>query len=217
VSSSNATSAPALSVSQLNRKARTLLESHFDWVWVEGEISNFVCPSSGHWYFSLKDEAAQVRCAMFRNRNNRLRFSPGNGEQVRLRARVSLYEGRGEFQLVVEFMEPAGAGALQARFEALRNSLRSEGLLDADRKTPLPKTIRHIAVITSPTGAAIHDILTVLRRRCPLIAVSLLPVAVQGREAIEEIARAIERANRWQREGLCHFDEIGRASCRERV
>lgn len=184
------------------------MESHFDWVWVEGEISNFVCPSSGHWYFSLKDDAAQVRCAMFRNRNNRLRFSPGNGEQVRLRARVSLYEGRGEFQLVVEFMEPAGAGALQARFEALRDSLRSEGLLDADRKRPLPQAVRHIAVITSPTGAAIHDILTVLRRRCPLIAVSLLPVAVQGREAVEDIASAIERANRWQREGLCDFDVL---------
>lgn len=184
------------------------MESHFDWVWVEGEISNFVCPSSGHWYFSLKDDAAQVRCAMFRNRNNRLRFSPGNGEQVRLRARVSLYEGRGEFQLVVEFMEPAGAGALQARFEALRDSLRSEGLLDADRKRPLPQAVRHVAVITSPTGAAIHDILTVLRRRCPLIAVSLLPVAVQGREAIEDIASAIERANRWQREGLCDFDVL---------
>jgi len=208
VSSSNSFSAPTLSVSQLNRKARTLLESHFDWVWVEGEISNFVCPASGHWYFSLKDAGAQVRCAMFRNRNARLRFSPGNGEQVRLRARVSLYEGRGEFQLVVEFMEPAGAGALQARFEALRERLRSEGLLDAERKMPLPQTVRHIAVITSPTGAAIHDILTVLRRRCPLIAVSLLPVAVQGREAIEEIARAIECANRWQRDGVCHFDVL---------
>ncbi|MFN2287275.1 MAG: exodeoxyribonuclease VII large subunit [Chromatocurvus sp.] len=199
---------PTLSVSQLNRKARTLLESHFDWVWVEGEMSNFVCPSSGHWYFSLKDDGAQVRCAMFRNRNARLRFRPGNGDQVRLRARVSLYEGRGEFQLVVEFMEPAGAGALQARFEVLRDLLRCEGLLDAERKRALPQRIRHIGVITSPTGAAIHDILTVLRRRCPLIAVSLLPVAVQGREAVEEIAGAIERANRWQQGGACDFDVL---------
>lgn len=208
MSSSNPVSAPTLSVSQLNRKARTLLESHFDWVWVDGEISNFVCPSSGHWYFSLKDAGAQVRCAMFRNRNARLRFRPDNGEQVRLRARVSLYEGRGEFQLVVEFMEPAGAGALQARFEALRERLRGEGMLDAERKQPLPQAIRHIALITSPTGAAVHDVLTVLRRRCPLIAVSVLPVAVQGREAIEEIASAIERANHWQRDGLCQFDVL---------
>lgn len=208
VSSVNSITTPVLSVSQLNRKARTLLESHFDWAWVEGEISNFVCPASGHWYFSLKDEGAQVRCAMFRNRNSRLRFSPGNGEQVRLRARVSLYEGRGDFQLLVEFIEPAGAGALQARFEALRDSLRNEGLLDVERKKPLPQIIRHIAVITSPTGAAIHDILTVLQRRCPLIRVSLLPVAVQGREAIEDIARAIERVNRWQRQGLCAVDVL---------
>lgn len=208
MSSASASSAPTLSVSQLNRKARTLLESHFDWVWVEGEISNFACPSSGHWYFSLKDSAAQVRCAMFRNRNSRLRFSPGNGEQVRLRARVSLYEGRGEFQLVVEFMEPAGAGALQARFEALRDALRAEGLLEAGRKRPLPPAIRHIGVITSPTGAAIHDILTVMRRRCPLIEISLLPVAVQGHEATAEIAAAIERANRWQRDGAYHFDVL---------
>ncbi len=204
----SASGAPTLSVSQLNRSVRTLLESHFDWVWVEGEISNFACPSSGHWYFSLKDDGAQVRCAMFRNRNSRLRFRPDNGEQVRLRARVSLYEGRGEFQLVVEFMEPAGAGALQARFEALRDRLLAEGLLDAARKRPLPADIRHLAVITSATGAAIHDILTVMRRRCPLIRVSLLPVAVQGRDAIEEIAVAIERANRWQHEGQCHFDAL---------
>ena len=199
---------PTLSVSQLNRKARTLLESHFDWVWVEGEVSNFACPSSGHWYFSLKDGGAQVRCAMFRNRNGRLRFRPGNGDHVRLRARVSLYEGRGEFQLVVEFMEPAGAGALQARFEALRDLLRGEGLLDAEVKRALPQRIRHIGVITSPTGAAIHDILTVLRRRCPLITVSLLPVAVQGREAVEEIAGAIDRANRWQQRGISDFDVL---------
>ena len=142
MSSANATSTPTFSVSQLNRKVRTLLESHFDFVWVDGEISNLARPSSGHWYFSLKDDSAQIRCAMFRNRNSRLRFTPENGEQVRLRARVSLYEGRGEFQLVVEFMEPAGAGALQARFEALRDKLRTEGLLDSARKRPIPHSIR---------------------------------------------------------------------------
>jgi len=208
VSSANATSTPTFSVSQLNRKVRTLLESHFDFVWVDGEISNLARPSSGHWYFSLKDDSAQIRCAMFRNRNSRLRFTPENGEQVRLRARVSLYEGRGEFQLVVEFMEPAGAGALQARFEALRDKLRIEGLLDSARKRPIPHSIRRIAVITSPTGAAIHDVLTVLRRRCPLVEVALLPVAVQGRDAVEDVAAAIERANRWQREARCAFDVL---------
>ena len=116
-----------LSVSQLNRQARTLLESHFDFVWVEGEISNFATPSSGHWYFSLKDGGAQVRCAMFRNRNQRIRFTPGNGDAIRLRCRVSLYEGRGEFQLIVEHLEHAGAGALQAAFEQLKARLQAEG------------------------------------------------------------------------------------------
>ena len=199
---------PTLTVSQLNRKARTLLESHFDFVWVEGEISNFAAPSSGHWYFSLKDGAAQVRCAMFRNRNQRLRFKPGNGDAIRLRCRVSLYEGRGEFQLIVEYMEPAGAGALQAAFEALKLRLQSEGLFDQERKQPLPGQVSHLGIITSPTGAAIHDILTVLKRRCPGIEVSLLPVAVQGEAAAGEISAAIERANRWCREGKIQLDAL---------
>ena len=124
---------PTLSVSQLNRQARTLLESHFDFVWVAGEVSNFVAPSSGHWYFSLKEGGAQVRCAMFRNRNQRVKVIPKNGDAIRLRCRVSLYEGRGEFQLIVEHLEPAGAGALQAAFEVLKAQLASEGLFDAER------------------------------------------------------------------------------------
>ncbi len=198
----------SLTVSQLNRQARMLLESHFDFVWVEGEVSNFAAPSSGHWYFSLKDGNAQVRCAMFRNRNSRLRFTPANGDHIRLRCRVSLYEGRGEFQLIVEHLEPAGAGALQAAFEQLKARLLAEGLFDEDRKQPLPESISHLGVITSPTGAAIHDILTVLKRRCPGIAVSLLPVPVQGAEAAPQIAAAIERANRWQREGKVDFDAL---------
>lgn len=197
-----------LSVSELNRQARVLLESHFDFVWVEGEISNFVCPSSGHWYFSLKDGDAQVRCAMFRGRNQRVKFRPGNGDAVRLRARVSLYEGRGEFQLIVEHMEHAGAGALQAAFEKLKARLLQEGLFDQARKRPLPAAASHLGVITSPTGAAIHDILTVLARRCPSIEVSILPVAVQGDGAAREIADAIERANRWQREGRINLDAL---------
>ena len=199
---------PSLTVSQLNRQARMLLESHFDFVWVEGEISNFVVPSSGHWYFSLKDGSAQVRCAMFRPRNQRVKFTPKNGDHIRLRCRVSLYEGRGEFQLIVEHLEHAGAGALQAAFERLKAQLQAEGLFDTERKRPLPASISHLGVITSPTGAAIHDILTVLRRRCPSIEVSLLPVAVQGEGAAQEIAAAIERANRWQREGKIQLDAL---------
>ena len=197
-----------LTVSQLNRQARRLLESHFDYVWVSGEISNFVAPSSGHWYFSLKDKGAQVRCAMFRNRNQRLRFNPGNGDAIRLRCRVSLYAGRGEFQLIVEHMEPAGAGALQAAFEALKTRLQGEGLFDLDHKQPIPDSVRHIGIITSPTGAAIHDMLTVLKRRCPSIEVSLLPVAVQGEGAAGEISAAIERANRWHGEGKVGLDAL---------
>jgi exodeoxyribonuclease VII large subunit len=197
-----------LTVSQLNRKAKSLLESHFGYVWVEGEISNFASPSSGHWYFSLKDRGAQVRCAMFRNSNQRVPFTPKNGDAIKLRCRVSLYEGRGEYQLIVEHLEHAGAGALQAAFEKLKAKLLAEGLFDANRKQALPTKVSHLGVITSQTGAAIHDILTVLERRCPLIKVYLLPVAVQGEGAAGQIVSAIERANRWQREGKIHMDAL---------
>lgn len=204
----NAPEPVTLTVSQLNRQARSLLESHFDFVWVEGEISNFAAPSSGHWYFSLKDGNAQVRCAMFRGRNQRLRFRPENGDHIRLRCRVSLYEGRGEFQLIAEHMELAGAGALQAAFEKLKAKLLAEGLFDADRKQQLPESVSHLGVITSPTGAAIHDILTVLERRCPAIEVSILPVAVQGDSAAPEIVAAIERANRLHEAGDVQLDAL---------
>jgi exodeoxyribonuclease VII large subunit len=197
-----------LTVSQLNRQAKSLLESHFDFVWVEGEVSNFTAPSSGHWYFSLKDGKAQVRCAMFANRNQRLKFTPGNGDAIRMRCRVSLYEGRGEFQLIVEHLELSGAGALQAAFEKLKLRLLAEGLFDANRKRALPTSVSQLGVITSPTGAAIHDILTVLKRRCPAISVLLLPVAVQGEGAAAQIALAIERANQWQREGKIQVDAL---------
>ncbi len=204
----NADPPVTLTVSQLNRQVRSLLESHFDFIWVEGEVSNFAAPSSGHWYFSLKDGSAQVRCAMFRNRNQRVRFTPENGDHIRLRCRVSLYEGRGEFQLLVEHLEHAGAGALQAAFEKLKAALLAEGLFAPERKKPLPEIVSHLGVITSPTGAAIHDILTVLKRRCPAIAVSILPVAVQGEGAAAEIVAAIENANRWQREGRIALDAL---------
>jgi exodeoxyribonuclease VII large subunit len=197
-----------LTVSQLNRQVKSLLESHFDFLWVEGEVSNFVAPSSGHWYFSLKDGNAQVRCAMFRNRNQRARFTPGNGDALRLRCRVSLYEGRGEFQLIVEHLEHAGAGALQAAFEKLKAKLLAEGLFDAERKQPLPDSVTRLGIITSPTGAAIHDILQVLRRRCPAIEVFLLPVPVQGEGAANQISAAIGAANRWHRDGSIRLDAL---------
>ncbi|MBA6413765.1 exodeoxyribonuclease VII large subunit [Parahaliea sp. F7430] len=197
-----------LTVSQLNRQVRSLLESNFDFIWVEGEISNFAEPSSGHWYFSLKDGAAQVRCAMFRNRNQRIRFRPSNGSAIRMRCRVSLYEGRGEFQLIAEHIEQAGAGALQAAFEQLKAKLLAEGLFAAERKRALPEQISRLGIITSPSGAAIHDILTVLARRWPAIEVDILPVAVQGEAAAGEIAAAIARANRLHSAGKVHFDAL---------
>jgi exodeoxyribonuclease VII large subunit len=156
----------------------------------------------------LKDGNAQVRCAMFRNRNQRIRHTPENGDAVRLRCRVSLYEGRGEFQLIVEHLEPAGAGALQAAFERLKARLLAEGLFNPENKKPLPESVSHLGVVTSSTGAAIHDILTVLQRRCPAIRVSILPVAVQGEDAAAEIAAAIDNANRWQREGKVRLDAL---------
>jgi len=145
---------------------------------------------------------------MFANRNQRVKFTPQNGDAIRLRCRVSLYEGRGEFQLIVEHLELAGAGALQAAFEKLKAKLLAEGLFDAARKQPLPTAVSQLGVITSPTGAAIHDILNVLRRRCPSIAVFLIPVAVQGEGAAAQIASAINRANRWQQEGKIQLDAL---------
>ncbi len=181
-------------VSRLNAEARAVLEGSFPLLWVEGEISNLARPASGHWYFSLKDSAAQVRCAMFRQRNQLLRFKPQDGMHVLLRVRISLYEGRGEFQLIAEHMEEAGSGALQRAFEMLKLRLQNEGLFDAARKRPLPRLPRRIGVVTSPTGAAIRDILTVLARRFPAIPVVIYPVPVQGTGAGEQIAAAIRRA-----------------------
>ena len=184
----------ALSVSELNYQARHLLETSFMQVWVEGELSGFSRPSSGHWYFSLKDRKCQIRCAMFRSANQRLRTLPKEGELVRIRGKVTLYENRGDFQIIAEHLEPAGAGALQQAFEALKLKLFNEGLFSAERKKPIPALPRHIGVVTSPTGAAIHDILTVLARRCPGIPVTLYPTAVQGQTATADIVAAIGRA-----------------------
>lgn len=182
------------SISRLNREARALVEGHFPLIWVEGELSNLARPSSGHLYFTLKDDQAQVRCAMFKLRNQLLAFKPDNGMQVLARARVSLYEGRGEFQLLIEHLEEAGDGVLRRAFEQLKQKLAAEGLFDAAHKKPLPSLPRHIGVITSPTGAALRDILSVLRRRFPALPVLVYPAPVQGQGAGEKIAAAIRLA-----------------------
>ncbi|MFQ5487356.1 MAG: exodeoxyribonuclease VII large subunit [Gammaproteobacteria bacterium] len=183
-------------VSRLNREVRELLEGSFPLIWVEGEVSNFARPSSGHWYLTLKDEVAQVRCAMFRNRNRLLGFTPENGSQVLVRARLSLYEARGDYQLIIEHMEEAGDGALRRAFEELKQRLAAEGLFAEARKRPLPALPRRIGIVTSPTGAAVRDILSVLQRRFPAIPVLIYPVPVQGKEAAPAIARMIQLACR---------------------
>lgn len=185
-----------LSVTSLNRMAKSLLEGHFPNVLVEGEISNLALPASGHWYFTLKDEGSQVRCAMFRNRNMGAGLRPRDGMQVLVRGRLSLYEGRGDYQLIAESVEEAGDGALRRRFEMLKQTLAAEGLFATERKRALPEHVRHVGVITSATGAVIRDIISVLGRRFPAIGITLLPVAVQGTEAPAAIVKAIATANR---------------------
>ncbi len=182
------------SVERLNNEIKDLLEHSYPLIWLEGEISNFSRPASGHWYFSLKDSTAQVRCAMFRNRNRMLGMQVENGSQVLVRARISLYPARGDFQLIIEHMEDAGAGALQRAFEALKQRLQAEGLFSPENKHPLPAVPARIGVITSPTGAALRDVLSVLRRRYPLGEVMLYPVPVQGEAAAPAIARALQLA-----------------------
>jgi exodeoxyribonuclease VII large subunit len=171
-------------------------------IFVEGEISNLAKPSSGHWYFTLKDEKAQIRCAMFRNRNQAIRFNPANGNQIVVRGKISLYEGRGEFQLIAEFMEEAGDGALRRAFDKLKMQLEAEGLFAEQHKQTIPAMPKHIGVITSPTGAAIRDVLNVLERRFPGIEVSILPVAVQGEDSPQQIVNAIGLANNYYHPAL---------------
>ncbi len=202
--SSNGATSPKLltheiyTVSRLNQEVRLVLTTSFPLLRVEGEISNLASPSSGHLYFTLKDANAQVRCAMFRNRNITLRLRPENGMQVLLHARVGLYERRGEFQLTVEHMEKAGLGALQQAFEALKRRLAGEGLFDASRKKSLPAFPRQLGVITSPTGAAIRDILSILQRRYPTLPVLIYPVPVQGEGAANAIAETLGQASQRQ-------------------
>ena len=182
-------------VSQLNQRAKQLLEITFSSVKVEGEISNLSRPSSGHWYFTLKDKGAQVRCAMFRSRTAQVKFQPKEGDKIVVRGKVSLYENRGDYQLIVDAMKPAGEGQLQQAFIQLKQKLGAEGLFNPEHKQSLPAEIKRIAVITSPTGAAIHDILTVLNRRFPAIEVDIYPVQVQGQEAAQQMIWSINQVN----------------------
>ena len=184
-------------ITRLNREVRTVLEDSFPpSLWVRGEISNLARPGSGHMYFSLKDKHSQVRCAMFKSANRHLKFPLENGLEVLIRAGVSLYEGRGEFQLIVEHMEPAGAGALQQAFEKLKQRLLKEGLFAEDHKQALPAFPGTIGVVTSPTGAAVRDIIQVLGRRYAIAGIIVYPVPVQGEGAAQQIAETIDEANR---------------------
>ena len=188
-----------LQVSDLTKKVRLLLESELNTVWLCGEISNFIAASSGHWYLSLKDSKSQVKCAMFKGNNRKVRLTgtgiPKNGQQVLVRARVSLYEPRGDFQLIIEQLESAGEGLLRQQYEQLKSKLHAEGLFDTFTKKAIPKSINTVGIVTSPTGAAVKDIISVLRRRNPLINVIIYPTLVQGDDAKFTIVNAIEIAN----------------------
>ncbi len=184
------------SVSALNFEIKTLLERGIGSIWIEGEISNLARPASGHWYFSLKDGRAQLRAAMFKNRNGRVAFEPKNGQQVLIRAQVTLYEARGEFQVIVDHMEEAGVGRLMQRYEALKKKLSAQGLFDEAHKKKIPSLATHIGIVTSATGAAVRDAISVIRRRSPGSEVTVFPTPVQGESASEQIVGAIELANR---------------------
>lgn len=184
-----------LTPSQLNTLARDLLEGSFPLVWVEAELSSVTRPSSGHLYFTLKDARAQIRCAMFKPKSTWLKFQPREGLRVLARGRLTLYEARGDYQLVLDHMEEAGEGALRRAFDELRARLAAEGLFDAERKQPLPAHVRRLAVITSPSGAAVRDVLSVLARRFPLLEVDLLPSLVQGDSAAAQITSLLQRAD----------------------
>ena len=181
-------------VSRLNREVRSVLERALSVIWVEGELSNFSQPASGHWYFSLKDRGAQLRCAMFRLQNSLVGFTPRDGAHLLLRGRISVYEARGEYQLIVEHLEEAGVGALKREFERLKARLAAEGLFASERKRPLPRFPQRVGVITSPSGAALHDILKILARRFPPAAVLIYPAPVQGAAAVPALVAALATA-----------------------
>ncbi|MAG76232.1 MAG: exodeoxyribonuclease VII large subunit [Colwelliaceae bacterium] len=184
-----------LQVSELTRKVRYILESEINTIWLTGEISNFIAASSGHWYLSLKDSKSQVKCAMFKGNNRYTRIKPQNGQQVLVKAKVSLYEPRGDFQLIIEQMEDAGEGLLRQQYEALKAQLTKEGLFLQENKQALASSYQKVGVVTSPTGAAIKDIISVLKRRSPSTQVVIYPALVQGELAAQDIASSIEIAN----------------------
>jgi len=196
-----------LTVSRLTALLRGVLEENFEQVWVQGEVSNLSFPSSGHLYFTLKDAGAQLRCVMFKGAAKNLKFRPDDGIALIARGRISVYDQRGEYQLICEYLEPAGVGALQLAFMQLKERLAKEGLFDESHKRPLPTFPRRVGVITSPTGAAIHDILNVLKRRFASVEILLYPVRVQGEGTAGEIARAIDDMNRL---GLADVLIVGR-------
>lgn len=183
-------------VSALTAEIRSLLEEEFDFVWVEGEISNFACPSSGHYYMSLKDENAQIKAVMFKMQARYLRFVPEDGMKVIARGRIGVYEPRGEYQIILDYLEPLGIGALAAAFEQVKKKLSLEGIFDEDKKRPVPFLPQRIAVITSPTGAAIRDFLRISHRRMPNLDVTVVPARVQGDEAAGDIVEALDMVNR---------------------
>ena len=187
-----------LQVSELTKKVRFMLESELNRVWLCGEISNFVAASSGHWYLSLKDSRSQVKCAMFKGNNSKVRLSPRNGQQVLIRAKVSLYEPRGDFQLIIEQMEDAGEGLLRQQFEQLKQKLNAQGLFSTAHKQAIPEHVKTVGIVTSPTGAAVNDILTTLARRNPQVNVIIYPALVQGQQAAQAITDAIITANHRQ-------------------
>ncbi len=197
----------ALTVSELNLDIKTALERQFSYVWVEGEIVNFVEASSGHWYFSLTDGDSFLKSACFKGQNYRIRFMPSDGLHVRCRGRITTYEKRGEYQLMVDSLEPVGEGALAVAFEQIKARLAREGLFDEDLKRPIPRFPRRVGVVTSPTGAAVHDILTVLDRRARSVDVVVIPTQVQGERAAEQIAEAIRLANEFC-DGCLESDRI---------
>ena len=195
INTSKPSETKVFSVKEINRLVRELLEQSFPSFWITGEISNFISASSGHWYFSLKDEEAQVRCTMFKNKNMAAEWIPKNGEKIEAKCLIGLYEARGEYQLNIEQIRHAGAGLLSEAFNQLKEKLFKEGLFEVFRKKPIPQFPKSIGVITSPTGAAIEDILITLKRRSPHIPIIIYPSLVQGKEAPLAIVRAIETAN----------------------
>ena len=185
-----------ISVSEINKRAKSILEENFPFVWIQGEVSNFFSAASGHWYFSLKDESSEIRCAMFTNKNHHITFEPKDGDHLVLNGTLSIFEGRGQYQIIVEHIELAGEGALLKAFEELKKKLQLEGLFDDSIKRQLPAYPKNIAVVTSPDGAVIQDIINVLDRRSPFLDLTVVPTLVQGEKAAPLICDALNKVGK---------------------